>query len=136
MDFTKMQGAGNDFILVQAGGKPPDWSQLARAMCHRHLGIGGDGLLLVTPSDKADFGMRIFNADGSEAEACGNGLRCVVGYALDKKLVGAESGGITIETRVGIRKARVHDGKGGTARIQVAMGRPVFRAEEIPVVEG
>ena len=77
MNFTKMQGAGNDFILIEAGGINCDWPQLAIAMCDRHFGVGGDGLLLLLPSALADFRMCIFNPDGSEAEACGNGLRCL-----------------------------------------------------------
>jgi len=74
MKFTKVQGAGNDFILAEAGNAQRNWSQLAIAMCDRHFGVGGDGLLLVLSSDVADLRMRVFNADGSEAKACGNGL--------------------------------------------------------------
>ncbi len=84
MKFTKVQGAGNDFILVEAGELALDWPQVAGAMCDRHFGVGGDGLLLVLPSDTADFEMRIFNPDGSEAEACGNGLRCLAKYIIDQ----------------------------------------------------
>ncbi len=87
MNFTKMQGAGNDFILVEVSNLSRNWSQMAIAMCDRHFGVGGDGLLLVLPSNIADFGMRMFNPDGSEAEACGNGLRCLARYVLDKGLL-------------------------------------------------
>ena len=83
MNFTKMQGAGNDFILVEAGDLSRNWSQTAIAMCDRHFGVGGDGLLLVLASNVADFRMRMFNPDGSEAEACGNGLRCLARYVAD-----------------------------------------------------
>jgi len=86
MNFTKMQGAGNDFILVEAGNLSRNWSQTAIAMCDRHFGVGGDGLLLVLSSNVADFEMRMFNPDGSEAEACGNGLRCLARYVADKGL--------------------------------------------------
>jgi len=72
MNFTKVQGAGNDFILVKTSGMQRDWSPVAKAICDRHFGVGGDGLLLVLPSVVADFLMGIFNPDGSEAEVCGN----------------------------------------------------------------
>ncbi len=87
MKFTKLQGAGNDFILVEASELNRDWSQMAVAMCDRHLGIGADGLLVLWPSHLADFQMHIFNPDGSEAEACGNGLRCLAKYVVDKGLL-------------------------------------------------
>ncbi len=78
MKFTKMHGAGNDFVLVETDDRQRDWSSLALAICDRHYGIGADGLLLLMPSDKADCQMRIVDCDGTEAEACGNGLRCLV----------------------------------------------------------
>ncbi len=87
MNFTKVQGAGNDFILVEASEVKLDWSQMAVAMCDRHFGIGADGLLVLLPSPLADFQMHIFNPDGSEAEACGNGLRCLAKYVIDKGLL-------------------------------------------------
>ena len=87
MNFTKMQGAGNDFILVEASEINPDWPQMAVAMCDRHFGIGADGLLVLLSSHLADFQMHIFNPDGSEAEACGNGLRCLAKYVIDKGLL-------------------------------------------------
>ena len=134
MNFTKMQGAGNDFILVAADDAPRDWPQTGIAMCDRHFGIGADGLLLVMPSDTADFRMRIFNPDGSEAEACGNGLRCLVRYVLDRGLVDAEAQEILVETVSGTRKARLHKAEGKVVRIQVSMGEPKFRAKDIPVI--
>ena len=85
MNFTKMHGAGNDFVVVKSSDMNQDWSQMAISMCDRHFGIGGDGLLVLLPSDRADFQMREFNPDGSEAEACGNGLRCLAKYALPDK---------------------------------------------------
>ena len=96
MNFTKMQATGNDFVLVEAD-EERDWPQLARAMCHRHFGVGADGLILVLPSTKADLGMRMFNPDGSEAEACGNGLRCLARYATDRGVADA-SRKLTVET--------------------------------------
>ena len=133
MNFTKMQGAGNDFILVETSNARRDWPSLAAAMCDRHFGVGGDGLLLVMPSDIADLRMRIFNADGSEAEACGNGLRCLVKYVVDKGLVDASAQEIGIETLAGVRSARLHRTGGKLAEIQVGMGKPKFAAGEIPV---
>jgi len=134
MNFTKMQGAGNDFILVEAGDAPQDWSQTAIAMCDRHFGIGADGLLLVLPSDVANFKMREFNPDGSEAEACGNGLRCLVKYVLDKGLANAEAQEVLVETIAGTRSVRFHKTGSETVRIQASMGEPKFGAKDIPVI--
>jgi len=134
VNFTKLQAAGNDFVLVMADGEQYNWSRLAIAMCHRHFGIGADGLLLVLPSAVADFRMRLFNADGSEAEACGNGLRCLVKYVVDKGLAGADVREISVETSAGIRRARPHYRGGRMSRIQVSMGQPQFRAKDIPAV--
>ena len=133
MNFTKMQGAGNDFILVEAGGVDRNWSQMAIAMCDRHFGIGSDGLLLLLPSDKADFQMRIFNSDGSEAEACGNGLRCLAKYALYKGLANPRTHQILVESIAGIRIVRLHKAGGEVTKIQVSMGVPKFGAKDIPV---
>ena len=134
MRFTKMQGAGNDFVLVETKDMTQDWSQKVIAMCNRHFGIGGDGLLVVLPSDKADLKMREFNPDGSEAEACGNGLRCVAKYAADRELISAETHQVLIETMSGMRTARLHKTGGEINRIQVSMGQPIFSAGDIPVV--
>jgi diaminopimelate epimerase len=130
IQFTKMQGAGNDFVLVESQTER-DWSPLALAMCDRHFGIGADGLLLVVPSAVADLRMRVFNSDGSEADACGNGLRCVVRYALHRGLVNSKSGSATVETMAGVRKAYLTGGK--KAVIQVGMGEPGFQAGQVPV---
>jgi len=136
MKFTKMQGAGNDFILIEPGERNLDWPQLAIAMCDRHFGIGGDGLLLLLPSDKADFRMREFNADGSEAETCGNGLRCLVKYALDTGLANSEAQEISLETVAGINKAKIYKQGNKTVKIQIGMGKPKLRANDIPVEVG
>jgi diaminopimelate epimerase len=136
MNFTKMQGAGNDFILVEADEVQRDWSQVAIAMCDRHFGVGSDGLLLVLPSNSADFQMRVFNPDGSEAEACGNGLRCLAKYALHKGVADSAAQEISVETISGVRRVRLHTAGGGMATIQVGMGEPKFGAEDIPVVIG
>ncbi len=133
MNFTKVQGAGNDFILVEASEVNLDWSQTAMAMCDRHFGIGADGLLVLLPSHLADFQMLIFNPDGSEAEACGNGLRCLAKYVTDMGLANTGAQEILVETAAGIRKAKVYREKGKPAKIQVGMGEPKFGAEDIPV---
>ncbi|MBI2831699.1 MAG: diaminopimelate epimerase [Chloroflexi bacterium] len=133
MKFTKVQGAGNDFVLFEPGESRRNWSRLAMAMCNRHFGVGADGLLLVLPSKKADFRMRIFNPDGSEAEACGNGLRCSAKYVLDRGLAGTRGSEITAETLCGIRKVRfLRRGKQLT-KLQIGMGQPAFGADEVPV---
>ncbi|MDD5082253.1 MAG: diaminopimelate epimerase [Dehalococcoidales bacterium] len=134
MHFTKMQGAGNDFILIKASTDNHDWPRIARAMCHRHFGVGADGLLVLLPSHQASLRMREFNPDGSEAEACGNGLRCLVKYAVDKEVVGPEAEEISVETAVGVNKARVNRVNGKLAGIQIGMGRPRLKAPEIPVL--
>jgi len=125
LKFTKMQAAGNDFVVIEAK-RNRDWPALARAMCNRRFGVGADGIILVLPSRKADIRMRMFNPDGSEAEACGNGTRCLVRYAVDRGLV--DGGEITIETPGGMRETRLA-GK----LIQVDMGAPIFKAGLIPV---
>ncbi len=136
MNFTKVQGAGNDFILVEDSEMNLDWSQMAVAMCDRHFGIGADGLLVLRPSHLADFQMHIFNPDGSEAEACGNGLRCLAKYIIDTGLVNTGAQEILVETVAGIRKARICRARGKLTKIQVGMGEPKFRAKDIPVVIG
>jgi diaminopimelate epimerase len=123
MEFTKMQGAGNDFVVVEAGSNHRNWSELAVKMCDRHYGIGADGLLITAPSKIADFKMRIFNADGSESAVCGNGLRCLVKYYIDGNTDRKDSE-IKIETSIDVRTARIHRRRGVVAEIQVNMGLP------------
>jgi len=133
MNFTKSQAAGNDFILAEAENLKRDWSKMAIAMCDRHFGIGADGLLLALSSTVADVQMRIFNPDGSEAEACGNGLRCLAKYVVDKGLT-SRVRELSVETRSGIRTVKLlYDGDAIT-KIQAGMGEPKFGAKDIPVV--
>ncbi|NQT31484.1 MAG: diaminopimelate epimerase [Deltaproteobacteria bacterium] len=134
MKFTKLQGSGNDFVLLEAGESLRDWSQLAIAMCDRHFGIGADGLLLVLPSKMADFKMRMIDPDGSEAETCGNGLRCLVKYVLEKGLIKKTTRKVTVETIAGVRKAEAEGKERGVANIKVSMGEPKFGTGDIPVV--
>jgi len=133
MNFTKLQGAGNDFILVETSDKQRDWSQVARVICDRHFGVGGDGLLLVLPSEVADFQMCVFNPDGSKAEACGNGLRCLAKYVVDVGLANTGAKEISVETISGVRRAKLHRARGNVATIRVSMGEPRFGAKDIPV---
>jgi len=129
MDFIKLQATGNDFVLIDGRRmKQRDWSALSQKMCHRHFGVGADGILLILPSRKADFYMRMFNPDGSEAEACGNGLRCAGIYAIENGL--ARDKEIKIETPAGIKILR----KQGKKSIQVDMGKPVLAPAAIPVL--
>ena len=133
MDFTKMQGAANDFVLLEANDKRRDWTKLAIAMCDRHLGIGADSLLLLMPSDRADFRMRTFDADGSEAETCGNGIRCLARYVMEKGLIRSGVGDITVETLAGISRVRFEKKAGKVVKYWANMGRPEFNAGKIPV---
>ncbi len=140
MNFTKVQGAGNDFVLIETDDTERDWSQVAFAMCDRHFGIGSDGLLLLMPSAVADYRMRIFNSDGSEAGTCGNGLRCLARYIADTRLSGTGDREISIEVPAGVKRIKFHYADNGYVRqaarlkrIEVAMGKPDFIAEDIPV---
>jgi len=134
MRFTKLQGSGNDFILVETNDEQRDWSPVAITMCDRHFGIGSDGLLLLLPSNKADFGMRMFDPDGSEAEACGNGIMCLAKYVFEKGLVSPGTDQILVETIAGIRKLKLDNKEGKLISIQAGMGEPRFAADDIPVV--
>jgi diaminopimelate epimerase len=140
MKFSKLQAAGNDFILVDARTREREWSKLARAMCDRHFGVGADGLILVQDSTSADLKMRIFNSDSSEAEVSGNGLRCFAKYAIEKGLsIKMPSRGeqdnfsLTVETLSGIRKVKAYMSGDKVNRVEVNMGLPQFQPEQIPV---
>ncbi|MDM8000367.1 MAG: diaminopimelate epimerase, partial [Dehalococcoidia bacterium] len=129
MRFAKLQATGNDFVLIEAEGMRRDWPGLSRAMCDRRFGVGSDGLILLLPSKKADFRMRMFNPDGSEAEVCGNGLRCFARYVVSTGRADPRRS-IAIETSAGIKTAVPRD-RG--LRFQVDMGEPGFRPEDLPV---
>jgi diaminopimelate epimerase len=131
MKFAKLQAAGNDFILVDARKVEEEWSKLAQAMCRHHFGVGADGLILVQDSKIADLKMRIFNPDGSEAEVCGNGLRCLAKYSIERSMVGKTS--FAVETLSGIRQVKACVSKGKIGRVEVSMGFPKFQPEQIPV---
>lgn len=132
--FTKMHGIGNDYIYINCMEScPVDLPSLAREMSDRHTGIGGDGIILILPSDKADFRMRIFNADGSEAKMCGNGSRCVAKYIHDFNL--SDANPIHLETLAGIKVLSLimDPVTGEVDRVTVDMGAPVWEPEQVPV---
>jgi diaminopimelate epimerase len=133
MDFTKMHGAANDFVMLDARNIKRDWSKLAIAVCNRHLGIGADSLIILLPSDKADFGMRTFDADGSEAETCGNGIRCLARYVLEKGLASLDTEEMTIETVATVNRVKLERRGGRVVKFWANMGKPRLAAEKIPV---
>jgi diaminopimelate epimerase len=133
MKFVKMHGTGNDFLLVETSGEERDWNALARAMCDRHFGAGADGLMLVMPSERADVRMRLFNVDGSEAEVSGNGVRCLVKYAVERGLARPKDGRITIEAVHDVLEADVTLDGGKVAAVRLSMGPPRFEPREVPV---
>ena len=130
--FTKMHGIGNDYVYVNLFDESvPDPVSLAKAVSDRHLGVGADGLILIGPSETADVSMRIYNADGSEAEMCGNGVRCVAKYAYDHGLAGGDEVGV--ETGAGIKTIRVFVEDRRVVRACVDMGEPMLLRKEIPM---
>lgn len=138
MNFTKMHGLGNDFILIdcldEAHFIPAKlYQSLAVELCDRHFGVGADGLLLVLPSAQADVRMRIINSDGSEAEMCGNGIRCFARYVYEQGIVPKNV--MTIETLAGVMVPRILlDQTGQVAQVEVDMGQPILEKADIPMV--
>jgi len=134
--FTKMHGLGNDYVYIdctaKTGQKINDESSLARFVSRRHFGVGSDGLILICDSDVADFKMRMFNYDGSEAEMCGNGIRCVGKFVYDKGMINRDL--ITIETLAGIKVLKLNVVNGKVETVRVDMGEPVLDPKLIPVV--
>jgi len=133
MKFTKMHGAGNDYVYVDARSEDRDWPELSRQMSDRHFGVGGDGLILIKNSDVADLRMSMFNADGSEAEMCGNGIRCFVKYAVDRGIVSDSVASISVETLAGIRQIATITENGRVTGARVSMGTPIFTPKDVPV---
>ena len=131
--FTKMQGLGNDYVYMDAiHQKIENESSLAQFVSNRHFGIGSDGLILICESDVADFKMRMFNSDGSEAEMCGNGIRCVGKFVYDKGLTDKTT--VTIETLAGIKTLELNTKDGKVETVKVDMGEPILNPKEIPVI--
>lgn len=136
MKFTKMEGAGNDYIFVDArdaGSQERDWPELTRAMSDRHFGVGGDGVILVNNSEIADLKMNMFNADGSQGEMCGNGIRCFAKYAIEHQIVPHPSNGLRVETLAGVRNIVPIYSGGNITGARVAMGAPILDPLEVPV---
>ena len=133
MKFTKMEGCGNDYVYVDARERNEDWSSLARAISNRHFGVGSDGLILLEVSHNANLKMTMFNADGSEGRMCGNGIRCLAKFAIDREIVEKELDSITVETLSGIRTVVPIRENGVVIGARVSMGKPILMPAEIPV---
>ena len=132
MKFTKMQGLGNDYVYVNClKEKIADPPELARKISDRHFGVGSDGLIMINPSDKADFEMEMYNADGSRAEMCGNGIRCVAKYVYDYGLT--DKTYISVETLAGMKYLDLTVENGKVSLVKVDMGHPILEPEKIPV---
>lgn len=133
MKFTKMHGCGNDYVYVNLFEEQiENPAKVSIAVSDRHFGIGSDGLITIGPSDIADFRMRIYNADGSEAEMCGNGIRCVAKYVYDHKLT--DKAEITVETGAGVKTLQLTVEDDKVTLVRVDMGEPILTPDEIPVV--
>lgn len=132
MRFTKMQGLGNDYVYLDCTqGMPPDPPKLARAMSDRHFGVGSDGLICIRRSERADFRMSMYNADGSEGEMCGNGIRCLGKFVYDRGLTDKTE--LTVETLAGVKRLSLHVKDGAVDSLSVDMGAPILDLERIPV---
>jgi len=132
MKFTKMHGAGNDYVYVNMFEEtlPTEPDQLAPLVSDGHRGVGGDGLILIEPSEVADARMRMFIADGSMAEMCGNGVRCVAKYVYDHGIAAKDK--MTIETGAGVLALQLFSSNGKAEQIRVNMGQPILESEKIP----
>ena len=130
--FTKMHGIGNDYVYVETFHQPAplDPVKLAIAVSDRHFGVGSDGLILIEPSERADARMRMFNNDGSEAEMCGNGIRCVAKFIHDREI--ARKARVTVETGRGILTLDLEVTNDKAERVRVDMGTPILQASDIP----
>lgn len=133
MKFTKMHGIGNDYVYINCfEEKVENPSELARFVSDRHFGVGSDGLVLILPSESADFRMRMFNSDGSEAEMCGNAIRCVGKYVYDNKMTDKKT--VTVETLAGVKVLELFTGEDQKVDlIRVDMGEPILNPKDIPV---
>ena len=132
--FTKMHGLGNDYVYIDCTEeqKIKNISSLAQFISNRHFGVGSDGFILICKSDIADFKMRMFNYDGTEAEMCGNGIRCVGKFVYDKGLTKKDN--ITVETLAGIKKLKFNIKEGNVETVEVDMGEPILEPDKIPVI--
>jgi diaminopimelate epimerase len=132
MKFTKMHGIGNDYVYVDCVRNPPpkDPAALSRVISDRHFGVGADGLILICPSERADVRMRMYNADGSEAEMCGNGIRCVAKFCHDHGI--ARKPVLTVETGRGVLILELEVSGGKVRQVRVDMGEPILESEKVP----
>lgn len=132
MRFTKMHGCGNDYIYVNCFEENVERpNEVSKKLSERHFGIGADGLILIKPSDKADFKMAMYNADGSEGSMCGNGIRCVAKYVYDNRLTRKTK--ITVDTLSGVKELQMNIKNDKVDTVKVDMGKPVFLCKSIPV---
>ena len=132
MKFTKMQGLGNDYVYVNGfEERIENPSEMAVKVSNRNFGVGSDGLILINPSEKADFEMEMYNADGSRGEMCGNGIRCVAKYVYDFKLTDKDV--ITVETLSGIKTLKLNVENGKVKTVRVNMGAPILECDKVPV---
>ncbi|KNF10018.1 diaminopimelate epimerase DapF [Gottschalkia purinilytica] len=132
LNFEKLQGTGNDFIIFNAiKDKIPTYSDLAIKVCDRHFGIGADGMIIVDESDIADIKMIFYNADGSEAPMCGNGIRCFAKYVYDNKIITKTS--FSVETLGGIMKPELVISNNEVTHVKVNMGSPIFSTTDFPI---
>lgn len=132
MKFTKMHGCGNDYVYVNCfDEKVDDPAGLSRKISDRHFGVGSDGLVLVLPSEVADVRMRMFNPDGSEAEMCGNAIRCVGKLAYERGLAAVEE--LRVETAAGIKTLDLHVDNGAVSQVRVNMGAPILERADVPM---
>ena len=133
LKFTKMEGIGNDYVYIDNINQTVDNpNELSKRISDRHFGIGSDGLILISESNQADFKMNIYNPDGSEAEMCGNGIRCVGKFVYDKGLTDKTE--VTIETLAGIKILELTLENGKVSSVKVDMGKPILEADKIPVI--
>ena len=133
MKFTKMHGIGNDYVYINCFEEEiEDPARLAPIISDRHFGVGSDGLILILPSNVADCKMRIFNADGSEAQMCGNGVRCVAKYVYDHKIT--QKNPLTVETLSGTKTIQLFTEDGKVSQARVTMGKPRLMRSEIPML--
>ena len=133
LKFTKMEGIGNDYVYIDNINQNVDNpNELSKKISDRHFGIGSDGLILISKSDQADFKMNVYNPDGSEAEMCGNGIRCASKFVYDKGLTDKTE--ITIETLAGIKTLELTLENGKVSLVKVDMGKPILEVYKIPVI--
>ena len=133
MKFTKMHGAGNDYVYVNGYVESLDWPVISEKISNRHKGIGADGLIVAAAAQIADLKMRLFNADGSEGEMCGNGIRWLVAFAISEGLVGPDVSVISVETGAGVLDVHPSFGNNGIDGATVEMGEPILKPSLIPV---